>query len=179
MSLCFVANKDLTVPFSDIARRLRTHGEKIVWLSPSTRWSRWLISEGWPKDDVLNFPDHATEWQDLSIEQSSSSLADIEGEAPATISNVIQMCRNLRRSPARFAYAYLAVARRHIERFLQGRNVEIVFGEGTWCFELMTWLVARRHGVPMLMPVTTRIPADRFCFADAVSSDLFSFAEAA
>src|SRR5476651_1780553 len=113
MSLCFVANKDLTVPFSDIARWLRKRGERIVWLSPSTRWSKWLIAEGWPKDDVLNLPDYASEWRDPSIEESSAILADLEGEAPATIANVIQMCRNLQRSPARFAYAYLAVARRH------------------------------------------------------------------
>ena len=46
MSICFVANKDLTVLFSDIARHLGERQEEIVWLSPSTRWTRWLEAEG-------------------------------------------------------------------------------------------------------------------------------------
>ncbi|MBN9088895.1 MAG: hypothetical protein J0J01_18470 [Reyranella sp.] len=175
MSLCFIANKDLTVPFSDIARRLRARGEEIVWLSPSTRWTNWLIAEGWPKQDVVNLPDHADEWRDLSIEQAVASLADIEDEPPATISNAIQMCRNLKRWPRRSAYAYLAVARRHVEPILLQRKVEAVFGEGTWGFEILIWLLGQHHGIPVLTPTSTRIPGDRFYFSDAVTAGLHQF----
>jgi hypothetical protein len=177
MALCFVSNKELTVSYSDIARRLQKEGERIVWLSPSTRWSRWLIAEGWPSDDVLNLPDFAKEWQNLEQDKAIAELAGTEAEAPETVSNVIQMCRNLRRMPPRFAYAYLAVARRHVEPFLRNKDVEVVFGEGTWGFELITWLICQRHGIPMLTPGSTRIPGDRFFFADAVSSDFLSVNE--
>jgi hypothetical protein len=178
MSLCFVANKDLTVPFSDIARRLKVRGEEIVWLSPSTRWTKWLLAEGWPKADVLSLPDHAAEWRDLPIEQAMASFGDVEGEPPATIGNAIQMCRNLRRWPRQAAYAYLAVARRHVEPILLQRKVEAIFGEGTWGFEILIWLLGQHHRIPMLTPTSTRIPGDRFYLSDAVTAALHPFATA-
>ena len=179
MSLCFVSNKDLTVAFSDLARHLKDNGEDVVWLSPSTRWSRWLQSQGWPASDILNLADFANEWQNLDIDSSIAMLVDLETDEPTTVSNIILMCRNLRRRPKTVAYGYLAVARRHIERFLRSHRVEVVFGEGTWGFELMAWLVSQRIGIPMVTPVTTRIPNDRFYFADAKSGDLFQIAESA
>jgi hypothetical protein len=178
MALCFISNKDLTIPYSDLARSLSRKGERIVWLAPSTRWTKWLLAEGWPAEDILNLAAFADEWRDLSIEQSAASLADVEGEAPETIGNVIRMCRNLRRLPSRLAYAYLAVARRHIEPFLRDRGVEVVFGEGTWGFEQMAALIGRRHGIPVLTPAPTRIPVGRFYFGHSLSSRVFSFAEA-
>lgn len=177
MALCFVVNKDLTVPFSDVARQLRDRGERIVWLSPSTRWSRWLMAEGWPKGDILSLPVHADEWRNVPIDESLKSLADVESEPPGTIGNVIQMCRYLRRSPPAFSYAYLSVVQRYVAPFLRNRNVEIVFGEATWGFELLTWLVCRKNCIPMLLPAPTRIPGDRFYFADAMTAGLFPFAE--
>jgi hypothetical protein len=177
MSLCFVSNKDLTVPFSDLAHHLRECGENIVWLSPSTRWSRWLVSQGWPENKILNLPDFSASWQKLDIDASIATLGDLETDAPATISNIILMCRNLRRRPKRVAYGYLAVARRYIEAFLIGHGVEVVFGEATWGFELMAWLVCQKIGIPMVTPATTRIPSNRFYFADARSSALFQFTE--
>jgi len=179
MALCFVANKDLTVPYSDIAKQLRARGEEIVWLSPSHRWTGWLVREGWPRQDIVNIPDFASEWQRLPIGEALNRLAGIEGEAPQTMSNIIQACRHLRSRPSSLAYCYLAVVRTHVQPFLLERSVEMVFGEGTWGFELMIWLVGKRIGIPMLTATSTRIPSGRFYFADAVSSDLYPISVAA
>jgi hypothetical protein len=171
MAVCFIANKNLTVPYSDIGRHLRQNGEQVVWLSPSTRWSRWLEAEGWPKQDILNLPDHAVEWMDHEFHWSIADLADLEADPPATIGNIVLMCRNLRRRPKAFAYAYLASARRHVEPFLRKTGAEVVFGEATWGFEHLTWLVCRKIGIPMVTPLTTRIPRDRFYFSFAKAGD--------
>lgn len=178
MSLCFVSNKDLTVSYSDIARRLRQEGEQIVWLAPSRRWADWLRAEGWPNRDILCMAEYAAEWESLAMDKAIEELTDIEDEAPATISNIIRMCRRLSGSPAKFSYAYLAVARRYVEPFLRERNVEAVFGEATWGFELLTWLVSGRLGVPMLTPAFTRIPGGRFYFGDAVTTQVLAVAQA-
>lgn len=177
MSLCFVSNKESTIYLSDLGRRLQAVGERIVWLSPSRRWTGWLVAEGWPREDILCLPDHADEWRDLPIADAMASLADIEDEAPATISNVIQMCRNLQEEEPRFAYAYLAVARRHIEPFLKEHDVELAIGEGTWGVEILTWLLCQRRGIPLFKPESTRIPAGRLYFCDPVTSGLFTYAE--
>jgi hypothetical protein len=121
MALCFVANKDLTVPFSDISRPLSERGEEVVWLSPSRRWTEWLVREGWPRQDILSIPDFAAEWQALPLEEARERLADVEDAAPQTASNIVQMCRYLRREKPSFAYPYLAVVRRHVEDFLRER----------------------------------------------------------
>lgn len=179
MALCFVANKDLTIPYSDIAKQLRARGEEIVWLSPSHRWTGWLIQEGWPRQDIVSIPDFAAEWQSLSVEEAFGRLAGLESDAPQTISNIIQTCRHLCARPASLAYRYLAVVRTHVQPFLLERGVEMVFGEGTWGFELMIWLVGKRIGIPMLTATSTRIPSGRFYFADAVSSELYPISVAA
>lgn len=178
MSLCFISNKELTVSYSDIARRLRQEGEQILWLAPGRRWADWLRAEGWPTGDILCLAEYSAEWHGLAMDQAMEELAEIEAEAPATVSNIIQMCRNLSRSPARFSYAYLAVARRHVEPFFRERNVEAVFGEATWGFELLTWLVSRRLGVPMITPAFTRIPGGRFYFGDALTTQLLAVTQA-
>jgi hypothetical protein len=178
MALCFVANKDLTVPFSDISRPLSERGEEVVWLSPSRRWTEWLVREGWPRQDILSIPDFAAEWRALPFEEARAGLVDVEDAAPQTASNIVQMCRYLRREKPSFAYPYLAVVRRRVEDFLRERKVEVAFGEGTWGFELVSWLVCQRLGIPMVLPATTRIPSGRFYMGDAVSSDLWSFTEA-
>jgi hypothetical protein len=178
MPLCFISNKELTVAYSDVGRRLREQGEQILWLAPGRRWANWLRAEGWPTEDILCLADHSAEWQGLTMDRAMEELAEIEAEAPATVSNIIRMCRNLSRSPARFSYAYLAVARRHVESFLRERNVEAVFGEATWGFELLTWLVSSRLGVPMLTPAFTRIPSGRFYFGDALTTQVVAMAQA-
>jgi hypothetical protein len=178
VALCFVANKELTVPFSDIGRRLRERGETVLWMSPGRRWTEWLVHEGWPRGDILCMADFAHEWKTMSVEEATADLAATEGEAPQTISNVIQMCRYLRRQKPSFSYPYLAAVRRHVEPFLRERSVEFVFGEGTWGFELLTWLICRRLSIPMLNPAVTRVPSGRFYFSDSVTNDLWSFTEA-
>ena len=177
MAVCFVSNKHLTIPYSDLARRMARAGERIVWLSPSTRWTRWLESEGWDRNDILDLPDHAADW--TGADGGPGALADLEVTSYPTIANVILMCRGLRAKTRGLAYGYLAACRARIEPFLRERGVEAVFGEGTWGFELLTWLVCRRLGIPMTTPCTTRIPDDRFLFVDALTGRLPPFAPAA
>ena len=62
MAIAFLCNKDLTIPFEALARYMRDGGEEIAWLSPSTRWSKWLIGRGWAPEIILNLPDRRHEW---------------------------------------------------------------------------------------------------------------------
>ncbi|WP_395648224.1 hypothetical protein [Terricaulis sp.] len=178
MSLCFISNKHLTITYSDIARRLRAMGEDIVWLSPSTRWTNWLVKEGWDRDAILNMPDFEDEWQALDESEARKILAPYEWGSTLTAAHVIRMCRGLQRRSLKLAYGYLATSARKVEAFLAQHNVEAVFGETTWGFEIVTWLASRRIGVPHLHPCFTRVPRGRFFMADALSCDLVRIAEA-
>ena len=62
MAIAFLCNKDLTVPFEAHARFMRDAGEEIVWLSPTTRWTKWLVSRGWERESILNIAERRLEW---------------------------------------------------------------------------------------------------------------------
>lgn len=168
MNICITVNKHFTVFFARLAPHLERAGHELFWISPSRRWSAWLQDNaGVAADRILTLPDKAQEWRDMR-DAGPEALVDLEGPEGLTISNVVLMCRALRQLPRERAYAYLAVCRRHIESFLERNGIELCFGEATWGFEILAWLICRRLGIPYLLPTTTRIPDDRFAFFDAL-----------
>jgi hypothetical protein len=173
LAIAFIANKDLTVNFERIARYLREGGEEILWLSPSRRWAKWLISKGWPADDILNIADHQTEWLNMSSKQARELAAPFETDPSLNIAHAIIMCRGLSRRPSKLAEAYLGVSLSKIDIFLKRHKVELVLGEGTWGFEIAVGMVCRRLKIPHLCPSSMRLPSDRFGFVDAITSALW------
>ena len=164
MNVAIVVNKHLTIFFARLAPHLERAGHKVYWISPSRRWSQWLLENaGIAEERILSLPDHADEWRNMP-DAGPGPLADLDGPFGVTISNLILMCRNLREQQRELAYAYLTVCRTHVERFLERNAISICFGEGTWGFELLIWLVCERRGVDYLFAHTTRIPDDRFAF---------------
>ena len=174
MAIAFLCNKDLTIPFEALARHMRDSGEEIAWLSPSTRWSKWLVGRDWAPETILNLPDRRHEWQAMPEAAARATLAPFECDPTVTASNITLMCRGLARKPRGYALAYLAVAVEAMTAFCKARNVEAILGEGTWGFELAAWLVAQKLGIAHLNPVRTRIPGDRCCLVDAVRGDLIA-----
>lgn len=174
MAIGFIANKDLTRNFENIAKRLRDQGEKIVWISPSKRWASFLQSKGWPTSDILDISDYQTEWLAMTPADARDIAAPFETDPSLTIAHVITMCRGLSRRPSDLAEAYLAVSLREIDRFLRSHRVELLLGEGTWGFEIAAGLVCRKLKIPHLCPSSMRIPSDRFGFVDAITSALWN-----
>jgi hypothetical protein len=173
LAIAFIANKDLTVNFERIARYLRDGGEEILWLSPSRRWAKWLISKGWSADDILNIADYQSEWLSMGSKEARELAAPYELDPSLTIAHAIIMCRGLSRRPSELAETYLAVSLSKIDIFLQSRNIELVLGEGTWGFEIAAGMVCRKLKIPHLCPSSMRLPSDRFGFVDAITSALW------
>jgi hypothetical protein len=174
LALCFIVNKDLTLNFARIARLLVEGGERIVWLSPSRRWSNWLIKQGWPDADIFTMADHEAEWCALSPQAARDMAAPFEADPSLTMAHAVCMCRGLSRRPSALAEAYISITLAKVDAFLESNSVEIVFGEGTWGFEIAVGMVARKRGIPHLCPQAMRIPTDRFGFADAVLGTLWT-----
>ncbi|HJW40257.1 MAG TPA: hypothetical protein VJ476_03405 [Rhizomicrobium sp.] len=168
MNICFVANKHLTIYFAEIAGRLEKKAHPVFWLSPSTRWTNWLVAHGTARERILNMPDFALEWTNAKDTTPSPELVALEAPNRPTIANLILMCRALNRLPKAKAYAYLEVCQRHIEPFLRRNDIKVCFGEPTWGFELISWMVCRKLGLRYLHPTTVRIPEKRFAFFDAI-----------
>ena len=167
MNLAFLANKHLTMPYADLAAGLERQGHVVFWISPSHRWSRWLAARGWSADRRLTLPDRAAAWRTLSTASARRSLAALEPVDGPTAANLVLMDRVLRRLPSRLAQGFLAVAGEAIRDFLVDRDIAVCFGEATWAWELLTWMVCRQLGRPCLAFTTVRIPSDRFAFFDS------------
>lgn len=175
MPVAFVCNKQLTVCYSDLARKLHEAGEQCFFLSPSTRWTRFLLGEGWPPERILNFAEIWTTQATINNSAKHEILERFEIPSFATANHVIRMCRGLSRRPREVALAYIALAFESCRRFLSDNRVEIVFAEGTWGFELAVHRSAMSLNIPAVTPSTTRIPSDRFAFMDAASGRLHRF----
>ena len=172
MAIAFLCNKDLTVPFEANARFMRDAGEEIVWLSPTTRWTKWLVSRGWERDSILNIAERRLEWAAKPEAESRAFLRPYERDPTATAVHITRMCRGLVGKPPAYALGYLAVAVQAIEEFALARNVTAILGEATWGFELAAWLVAGKLGIPHMNPARTRLPDDRFCLVEALYGTL-------
>jgi hypothetical protein len=169
MQLAFLINKHLTMPYADIAKGLAAQGHVVFWLSPSRRWARWLVDRGEQADRVLTLPDLAGLWKVMPIATARRALEPLELAAGLTIANVILMDRVLRRVSDAAAYGFLAVAAAAIRRFLLEHEIGVCFGEATWAWEILTWMVCRSLERPCLAFTTIRIPSDRFAFFDSAT----------
>lgn len=166
MRLAFIPTAYRTPIFLGIARELERRGHEVVWLSPNRRWARWLEHREVSNEVVLDITRWASEWTDgadLSREHLER-LTELEHGGSLRARNIVQMDPLLRRRPTDYALRYLAVCAREVQRFLHRHQVEIVFGEQTWAFELLVGQVARSFRIDHLMPHTVRIPSQRFGF---------------
>jgi hypothetical protein len=169
MHLAFLVNKHLTMPYAELAAGLERQGHMVFWISPSRRWSRWLAAHGWGADRLLTLPDFAATWRSLPAARARRSLAQLEPAGGPTAANLILMDRVLRELPSRLAQGFLAVAGDAIRDFLVDRDIAVCFGEATWAWEILTWMVCRQLGRPCLAFTTVRIPSDRFAFFDSAT----------
>ena len=177
MKICIIANKHLTQFFARLAPHLHRTGHEICWISPSRRWSQWLQGKaGVDAARILTLADRVDEWQDTRT-ATATALADLEGPEGLTIAHISLMCRVLRQLPREQALAYLTVCRKYIQPFLLENKVDVCFGETTWGFEILIWLIGRKLGIPYLLPTTSRIPDDRFAFFDALPHQIVSLRE--
>jgi hypothetical protein len=168
MNLAFLANQHLTMPYADLAAGLARQGHRVFWISPSRRWSRWLAARGPGVDRILTLPDLAIAWLGLPEASARRTLTALEPEVGPTAGNLILMDRVLRRLPRRVALGFLAVAGEAIREFLVEHDIVVCFGEATWGWEILTWMVCQQLGRPCLAFTTVRIPSDRFAFFDSV-----------
>ena len=169
MHLAFLVNQHVTRPYADLARALEAKGHAVFWLSPSRRWSRWLGAGGWPAEHVLSLPDLAPAWRAMPLAAARRALAPLDAASGLSIANVILMDRALRRRSSAVAHGFLAVAAEAIGRFLVEHDIRVCFGEATWAWEILTWMVCRSLGRQCLAFTTVRVPPDRFAFFDSAT----------
>lgn len=168
MNIAFITNHYKTIFFYEVAKVLEEAGHRVFWMSPSRRWSVWLLKKGVPKSDILDTTDYSEEWVNIyKMKRMTSILQELkklEESADLRINNIILMDRCLRLKSYAYAVSYLYVCNKHIKEFIMNREIKCVFGEVTWAFELLTTQICKELKVRFFMPHITRIPDGRFAF---------------
>lgn len=168
MKIAFITTHIKTRLFYGVAQRLEAAGHEVYWLSVSRTWTLWLQERGVSPDRILDITAFGPEWtaQPELTNEELSELQELEVANGWTIKNLILMDRLLARKPYAHALAYLSVCQRELRRFLSTKNIQTVFLEATWAFELITIQVCRLLKIPIYAPHTPRIPDGRFIFFD-------------
>ncbi len=166
MNIAFITNHQKTELFAGIADRLQAAGHVVSWLSTGGRWTWELRDRGVHSNAILDISEWGEEWTrggDITSEQRAE-LRRLEDAAGFSVNDLILMDRLLSLKPHTYALRYIFVAQREIRKALIDRKIDVVFGEATWAFELVTSAVCRSLHIPFYSAQVARIPDGRFGF---------------
>jgi hypothetical protein len=166
--ICFLANFGKTVFYDGIGKALRARGHEVIWITPSGRWREHLIQTGSSEQEVLDLSRFENEWLSaapLSHEQEQR-LAALENSVDLSVNDMIAMDRALRELHPAKARRYLNMVEERVRRFLSANRPDVVLGEQTWAWEIMTGAVTRCLGSRVLCFSSVRFPGDRIAFSD-------------
>lgn len=166
MRVAFIPTAYRTPIFLGTAQRLQAAGHQVDWLSPNQRWSTWLTRHGVDPESVLDVTRAGESWtrQPRPTQEDLEELERLERSGSLKARDIVLMDPLLQRRTTEYALRYLAVCARLVAEFIGRREIELVLGEQTWAFELLTGQVCRALGIDHLMPHTVRIPDPRFAF---------------
>jgi hypothetical protein len=177
MKVAFILNYERTKVFFALSKHLEAAGHEVFFISPGTHWARWLEKEGVATSRILDVAASGTEWErDGVTPEEVEHLANLERASAIHVNDVIMMDRILRHAPADRVRAYFAVASRCIQAFLLDRDIQLVFGEQTFAFEILTTMVCKTIKRTILNPHVVRIPVNRLgFFRGHLTNDLVRF----
>lgn len=165
MNVAFVANRRKGVFFHAVAPLVASGGHEVHWATPSAKWAAWLRDQGVAAERIFDVTEHGSEWVEGGLDdERRRTVRRLERASGTTIRDTILQDRVLRRKPFERAIAYLAVTAERFEAFARAKDIEAVFGEQTWAFELSVGQVCRAMDVPLFVPRGVRIPDGRFGF---------------
>ncbi len=155
-NVAFTGNHSRTVTFHAVSQHLGATG--VFWIMPGAEFRiKYLTDHGVKKADIL----------DLSLaapETDMNALSELEYFSDVSVSYIISSDRLLRRKSRDYAYGYLCAVYNAVKKFITVNQIDIIFSEATWAFELVTCAAARACGAEFLVPHTVRYPKDRFVF---------------
>lgn len=166
MRIAFNTHGTKTIFFHRVAQRLEAAGHEVFWLTPSHEWAQWLVKEGAREDRILAVTNYGFEWtgRQKLTEEELQNLTRLEQDNQWTINNIILMDRFLSAKPRHHALAYLGTCEKYVRKFLLDNQIQICLSEATVSLDLLTIQICKALGIRSYVPLTVRIPSDRFAF---------------
>jgi hypothetical protein len=155
-----------------LARGLEEAGFTVFWVLKWRSEAEWLREKGVPADRFLDTSRLGTRNEDP--DRLAAELAEFEAIPGAPrVRDLMLMDRHLGRCDFAFALRYLGHLNRAVTAFLRDRRVEIVSTLPDTAVQIMSMWIARRLGIPAVVPTPLRFPALRFGFCPSHESAEF------
>ncbi len=161
--LAFPVLFEKTVFYKRLADFLELDPNDCFWLSTSPRWSRWLLAEGVPAENILQISRLESAVK-FSAQRIASRAAAVESGASLSLTQVASSDRVLSGWKYEAAQRYLGQALDKIWSFLEDHRIEVVFGEMTTHLEFLAAAIAKTQGRLYFVPESLRSPSGRFAF---------------
>ncbi len=169
MKLCFLTIQVKTPLFFGIAQRLSEDGHEICWISPSRRWSQWLLKRGVDPSRLLDITQFSDEWQEGTTTSTTlRRLEAFERDSDKSVRDLILMDRWLSLRPEAAALAYIAACADRARTFLERQQVDVVFAEHSFALSYVVAELCDALKIANFNPDTVRFPDGRFGFFEGM-----------
>jgi hypothetical protein len=153
--------------FQAFSSALASSGFEVYWVnshrSQHLRLTRRLgVPASRSLDTTARFDPEA-----VDIPTCRTQLATLESERGPRIYDIILMDRVLRRQPTDVALRYLHHLQRVLTDYFSENSIALITSGRDTALSLMSMLVARRLGIPWVVPTRLRIPRDLYAFSSS------------
>ena len=147
-NIAFLVSANKTIIFEEVAKKLEDDDYCAYWVTPSQHWYKWLLNKEIPRDRILNLHEKVSilsrsELSDNELER----ISYIENAANVSFSDLYFMDRVLREKDYHYAFRYMLTCFDEISSFLKEHQIDKVFSEQTWNFEIITSIACNIIGV--------------------------------
>lgn len=158
--------------FLPFARSLEEVGFNVFWIVSLNSDERHLIRNGVSRDSVLNVQNGFGK-SDQDIAKCRINLSRFELRGEPRFNDIILMDRLLCLKAPNFAIRFMSHVVSEIDRFLSERQINFVTSWRDTSVQLAGMLVAKKRGVPFVIPTRIRIPQEMYGFCTGHTTDSF------
>jgi hypothetical protein len=158
--------------FLTFAKALEQVGFEVYWVCALKADAKHLLRNGVLASRVLEV-NHNFKLGIHSLAECRDELARFENNIDPKVNDIILMDRLISKKDWHFSVEYLHHVAKSITSFLSSNGINLVSSWRDTAIQLMAMLVARRLGIPFVIPTRIRIPQEVYGFCTAHHTESF------
>ena len=145
---------------------------EVFWVCALKADAKYLVRHGIPLSRVLEVNDSFRPGS-RSLTECREELAGFENDTDPRVNDIILMDRLIRKKDWHFSIEYLHHVAVAISAFLSASRVSLVSSWRDTAIQLTAMLVARKLGIPFVIPTRIRIPQEVYGFCTTHHTESF------
>lgn len=158
--------------FLSFATSLEQTGFEVFWVCALKADAKYLLRNGVTASHILDV-NHKFQPGERAIGECREALVQFENDIDPKVNDIILMDRLLSKKDWHFSVEYLHHASMAIASFLSLNKISLITSWRDTAIQLMAMLVARRLGIPFVIPTRIRIPQEAYGFCTAHHTESF------